>query len=119
MENTKSDLLALKEEIYSLELAVANRAIKNADDVISEGFKEIGSSGRVYCKSDYLDSLNAKGTAPDYQIYDFEITMLAENIILASYKSRLKEAFALRSSIWKKEDDNWKLTFHQGTKTGK
>ncbi len=41
---------------------------------------------------------------------------LAENIILVLYKMEKDNIISNRSSIWQKEEDGWKMIFHQGTK---
>ena len=50
---------------------------------------------------------------------DFEIHPLSEEIVLTTYRicNELNEQHSLRSSIWKIVDGDWKMHFHQGTKT--
>jgi hypothetical protein len=52
-----------------------------------------------------------------FDIMQFQLDKLSENVILAHYISHDKDdnSYALRTSIWKKEDKEWKLYFHQGT----
>ena len=56
-----------------------------------------------------------------YEIIDFQIKELSPDNVLAMYKvekSDLKwntKQISLRSSIWRKTNDEWKIVFHQGT----
>ena len=69
----------------------------------------------IYKKSDILESL-PKEEFEKITITDFEIISSQSNQIAVRYKSSFEDNITLRSSIWKKEEDDWKIIFHQGTK---
>ncbi len=52
---------------------------------------------------------------------DFLARLLANHLVLLTYTSHIQNApsapikKALRSSIWRKQDDIWQMVFHQGT----
>lgn len=50
---------------------------------------------------------------------NFEARKLSDNIILVNYKSEKidngKKYFAIRTSIWKLNENGWQMIFHQGT----
>ncbi len=106
---------SLHELIYSFELAIANRNINSIPGIISDSFVEYGSSGRIFTKADYMNSVDATEEKYDYEIVDFDIKIIGLNAILATYKSIYKGETVLRSSIWRSKDDVWHLLFHQGT----
>lgn len=88
--------------------------------LIDDEFIEIGSSAVVYDKAEVMrwlesdDKSERVGTA-------FKAYMLAENIILLTYISTIKDTpiseskQAMRSSIWRLTDGQWRMIFHQGT----
>jgi hypothetical protein len=48
----------------------------------------------------------------------FKIRILAEGVVLATYRATRhgeRAVTSLRSSIWKLEGGRWRMEFHQGT----
>ena len=89
-------------------------------DLLSEEFVEFGSSGSIYNKKQVIEYLK-QDTGYTTNIENFDINILTENVILATYKAekynchkgdRIK---SLRSSLWKFSNNRWQLIFHQGT----
>ncbi len=115
MKNKITINSSLHKLIYSFELAIANRNIKDIPGIISDNFMEFGSSGRIFTKADYMESVEATEERLDYEIIDFDIKVIGLNAILATYKSIYKGKKVLRSSIWSSKDEVWQLLFHQGT----
>lgn len=88
--------------------------------LIDNEFIEIGSSAVVYDKAEVMrwlvsdDKSERIGKA-------FKAYTLAENIILLTYISIIKDTpiaeskQAMRSSIWRLTDGQWRMVFHQGT----
>ena len=89
-------------------------------DLIDNEFIEIGSSAAVYDKAEVMrwlatdDQSECIGTL-------FQAYPLAENVILLTYISTIKDKSiaeskqARRSSIWRLADGRWRMVFHQGT----
>lgn len=93
---------------------------KNLSTLIDDEFIEIGSSATRYNKADVIQYLSTE----DQSIRsgtDFLARSLANNLVLLTYTSHIQDAIgapvkkALRSSIWRKQDDIWQMVFHQGT----
>lgn len=87
--------------------------------LLSEQFRELGASGRVFSRSEILDALAAEG-AVQLSLTEFSAEALADGVVLVTYRSRREDARgtvreALRSSIWKSEAGQWRMIFHQGT----
>jgi ribonuclease HI len=108
---------ALADDLLRLELAIARR---RPDDlpggyaaVLDDGFRETGASGRSWTRD---ESLEALATAPpsDVEIEAFEIERLADDVVLATYRTGPARP-AVRASIWVRDGDRWRLRFHQGT----
>lgn len=53
------------------------------------------------------------------EMHDFHVQAFSENIVLATYRvyNVLNAPYSLRSSIWKRVDDQRKMHFHQRTLT--
>jgi len=86
----------------------------------SKDFIEYGKSGFVYDREDVITSLLGLSKDRNIDIIQFSLTALCENILLARYISHHVDdnSYALRTSVWRYEDDSWKIFFHQGTMKG-
>jgi hypothetical protein len=49
-----------------------------------------------------------------WTISEFVVVRLSDSMVQARY--RIAETKTLRSSLWREDDDGWKIVFHQGTK---
>lgn len=120
------DLQILKKQIYELEeramQPVARESKEKMSQFLVDNFFEFGSSGNIYYFSED-DFINQGSVVFNCEIIDFEIMMLAPDVILATYKAikhhetREDMKYSLRSSIWKNFNGQWKIVFHQGTLT--
>jgi len=113
-----------EEMIIEMELKLLDRNIRNNKNelikYISREFIEYGASGRIYT---YNDTVNLPSNEEDqiiYEIIKIDTKILSENIILVLYiieiQNENEKNISNRSSIWKKENNDWKIIFHQGTK---
>jgi len=89
-------------------------------ELIDNEFIEIGGSAAVYDKAEVMRWLASDD--PSERIgTSFKAHPLAENIILLTYISSIKDTpvaeskQAVRSSIWRLTDGKWRMVFHQGT----
>jgi ribonuclease HI len=51
----------------------------------------------------------------DASLEVFAVERLGEDSILLTYRSIRREGSALRSSLWLRDGQQWRLRFHQGT----
>ncbi|GIP24663.1 DUF4440 domain-containing protein [Paenibacillus sp. J22TS3] len=113
------DLSSLEELILRLEKEVMSYDYDLMDQLLAEDFREFGSSGSIYNKRDQLDGALSKiGNEPIiYTVTDFRIKELVQDVVLATYRTfrHRDKAYALRSSIWKRNQEQWQMVFHQGT----
>jgi hypothetical protein len=118
----------IRKEIYALESSLLTPEIRASaealDQLLSDDFFEFGSSGNAYLKKDTLS--HVPKSAPAYNetalIQDFNVKELSPDCVLATYRSDITYAdgerkHAYRSSIWMKENNRWRMLFHQGTPT--
>lgn len=113
----------LKEIIYKLETDLLKPEIRSSreklNDIIADDFIEYGNSGLVYDKSIILERL-PKGNSPTYTLYDFDFAILSENIIQTRFKTDNVnldgiKISSLRTSLWRRNNNEWQIFFHQGT----
>ena len=114
----------LRELLHRLETCLHKSDIRRSPDkldrLLDERFVEFGSSGRVYDKDSIIAALDEE-SGIEVSITEFKTIALAPEVVLVTYRAAIKEgdqksaATSLRSSIWKLEDGNWRMVFHQGT----
>jgi hypothetical protein len=82
------------------------------DQLLADDFEEYGSSGKVFRKSDILDTPFASASC---NLSNFTFCDLAQGVTLVKYMSANSGRTAMRSSIWVKNGGTWQLLHHQGT----
>lgn len=91
--------------------------------LLAEDFLEFGSSGRVWTRKTIIDLLAKETAFVPPQIEEFNCALLAPELALVTYRTvrtdeKSSERLAsLRSSIWTCTTGEWKMRFHQGTRT--
>ncbi|WP_088105856.1 DUF4440 domain-containing protein [Halalkalibacter urbisdiaboli] len=110
----KERLKVLEESHLKPEIRTSSQ---NLDELLTDDFFEIGSSGNIYYKKDCVGK-GGVGVREMY-LHDFEIHPLACDVVLTTYriKDETRKQDTLRSSIWKMIEGKWQLYFHQGTIT--
>jgi hypothetical protein len=81
-------------------------------------FSEFGASGRRWGRTEIVAALAAEqpgGEEPHITATDMAGTRLADDVIHLTYVSQRGERRALRSSVWLRTQDGWRVYFHQGT----
>ena len=105
----------LSQLIQKLELSLLDQSVRQSknqlNQLIADDFVEFGKSG----KQNILDSLPSEKTRT-FNMIDFKIKELSQDVVLALYKIIENDTVSLRSSIWKQYSDAWRIIFHQGTK---
>ncbi len=111
--------VSLTEQLRELELSLVHSGTSNSADpamLLADNFIEFGSSGRVYNKSQALVAMRAQSR--DLDISQFDLKPLSSDLALVTYRARhdgKHPVDTLRSSLWQKSEDGWKILFHQGT----
>lgn len=116
----------LKNTIHELETSLLKPEIRSSkealDKLLTDDFVEFGTSGNKYTKTDILERLPLNTNNVVYIVSDFEIKILSEDIIMTNFKTDrtindTEKVFSLRTSLWRKEENGWRMFFHQGTQT--
>ncbi len=116
---------SLKSRLFALELELlepATRAsVARLSALLDEAFIEFGASGRCIDKQALLQELPAEAGAVRYRAFDSQAGLLAPDLAQLRYRSERRDGsdapprYALRSSLWRHRDGEWRMLFHQGT----
>jgi len=113
------NLFLIQNELLSLEtnltLAEFRHNEKWLNEIISDNFTEIGSSGKSYNKKEVIKAL-LNSESSYYNISEFNVIEIADNTCLATFTTTNNSNVVKRSSIWVNKENNWQIVFHQGTK---
>lgn len=91
--------------------------------LLADEFTEFGASGRVSTKQETIAHLVAptETSQATRTVSNFETNELADGLVLVTYRCRHSsssldtDSDSLRSSIWRREGETWRMVFHQGT----
>lgn len=110
----------LTAHLLELEKTLMDPAFRRDRDAVSillsEGFREFGSSGREWSREAILDLLAAETDFTAPEVRDFAICPISPDAALVTYRTERPEACSLRSSLWIQESGRWRILFHQGTR---
>jgi hypothetical protein len=95
----------------------------NATEVsslLADEFREFGSSGKAFSKTEILSHLQSEGSVP-LSLHGFEAYQISDQAFLVTFRAvkevpELPPVESLRSSLWIYRDGRWQMLFHQGTK---
>jgi hypothetical protein len=85
------------------------------EKLVSKKFLEYGSSGSIYTYNDIISDLSIETEEIKYKIIEMNVKKLSDKICLLLYVIEMNNNIFNRSSIWKREENEWKIIFHQGT----
>lgn len=96
------------------------RTQRDIENQVCNEFWEVGASGNIYTRKDAVDILSKRYNDPTYQdiweTKDFELIQIAQDNYLLTYTLiQNKTRITKRSTIWRREKDQWKIVYHQGT----
>lgn len=116
---------ALKQRLFALELELlepATRAsVARLSALLDEAFIEFGASGRSIDRQALLQALPAEAGAVRYRAFDLQAWLPAPDLAQLRYRSERRDGdgapvrHALRSSLWRCRNGEWRMLFHQGT----
>lgn len=120
--DTLLDELRVLEE--RLLMPLDGSAIDECAMLMADDFREIGSSGACYNKAQALQAMGQRQQpqqAHKTSLSDFQLRSLAPGVVLLTYRAHRQtineSVHSLRSSIWKRDNGQWRILFHQGTPT--
>lgn len=88
------------------------------EPMIAADFFEIGASGQRYSRAHVLDVLEHRVPDPaehTWKTSGFHCRELGSDTYLLTYTLEQGERVSRRSTIWRRDGDDWVIVFHQGT----
>lgn len=92
-------------------------ARKSTEAVLSllhEEFREFGASGAIWDRHSIATALSGD-PGVGVTVHEMHGARLGDDVVLVTYAAEAAGRTMLRSSIWVRGDDGWRLYFHQGT----
>ena len=91
------------------------KVINYLEELIDDNYKEIGKSGKVFNKEDIIEYLSNLKEDRNITIYNYNCRKISTNIFLVHYITKNNNDNIFRTSIWKKENNKFKIIFHQAS----
>ena len=115
-EALESQLIVLEKRLLEPQVRASREEL---DDLLADDFLEFGASGVRFGKAQALDRLPTE-TAPSFFTQDFELRGLGQDVAQLVYRAIIERPgqprlYSLRSSIWRRQAEQWAMVFHQGT----
>lgn len=110
------------EAVISRELRLQEPDVRGDADAVRAllhpEFREFGVSGSVWDRDSIVRATEASSGADErIEARDFHPTRLGPEAVMLTYTTHYRGASALRTSIWVREQGEWLLRHHQGTRT--
>lgn len=119
------ELSAITEQIQHLELSLLQTDLtahpERIDELLAENFEEIDHQGEIHARNDVVDWLMHKDPNKQWAFKDFRVKVLTDDLVLAIYSLQKPDhpgaspAGSIRTSLWQRQRDHWKMVFHQAT----
>ncbi|TGW22419.1 DUF4440 domain-containing protein [Stenotrophomonas maltophilia] len=115
---------ALAAELEALERALHAPSVRAGREqlvaLLDEDFSEIGSSGQCYDRAAALMEIPLERSKVLIESDQYAVRLLAEGLAQVRYRSRhhldgQPQRWVLRSSLWRRHGEGWRMVFHQGT----
>ncbi|MBA0448523.1 DUF4440 domain-containing protein [Stenotrophomonas maltophilia] len=115
---------ALAAELVHLERALHTPQVRGDRTrlaaLLDGDFSEIGSSGRCYDRADALAEIPLERAQVRIESDQYAVSLLTQNQAQVRYRSRYyldgqPQGWVLRSSLWRRHVQGWRVVFHQGT----
>jgi hypothetical protein len=113
-----------RDEIRRLEEQLLSEPVRRSEarlmDLLAPDFVEFGASGQIWDRVSVIGALTHAQPAR-YKLLSFRAHFLTADVAHATYELQrfgnagAPTAHSLRSSIWVRKEQRWRLTFHQGT----
>ncbi|MGF6418584.1 hypothetical protein ABH900_002067 [Stenotrophomonas sp. AN71] len=115
---------ALAAELEALERALHAPQVRADREhlaaLLDEDFSEIGSSGQCHGRDAALGEIPQERAQVLIESDQYAVRLLADDLAQVRYRSRYHvdgqaQRWVLRSSLWRRHAQGWRMLFHQGT----
>jgi hypothetical protein len=116
----------LEEQLIAMEIDIVaaqkRRDFSAVEALLAEEFHEIGSSGRLFSKSEVLKAVQEVQII-DYSFEHFNLLPIDDRCVILTYIATVRRSHqgqehwnrAHRSSTWMQRNGSWLAVFHQAT----
>ena len=108
----KTEILELEKSLFKYEF-MSNKNYLNK--IIDDNYIEIGKSGKEFTKQDIIRELSNLKEDRNITIYNYNCRKISTNTFLVNYITKNNNDNIFRTSIWKKENNKFKIIFHQAS----
>lgn len=118
----------LKRRIMNYERMLQNPRDYSTEELrrlLDDDFSEIGQSGNIYRREQTISHFNNLKSCDENEreilMTNERFQVISEGVVLLTYRikktnlSTKTTTYSFRSSLWKKQNDQWVMVFHQGT----
>ena len=112
--------MELDAHLFALEQALQSCATRSdagrLGQLLADDFVEFGASGTVWgSKTEVIAGLQDEVFC-ERRMSEFAVKILSAKVVLVTYRGhRQGVGDSLRSSVWREEQGQWRMVFHQGT----
>ncbi|WP_295570079.1 DUF4440 domain-containing protein [Stenotrophomonas maltophilia] len=115
---------ALAAELEALERALHAPQVRTDRErlaaLLDEEFSEIGSSGQCHGRAAALAEIPLERAQVRIESDQYAVRLVADGLVQVRYRSRYHvdgqaQRWVLRSSLWRRHAQGWRMLFHQGT----
>ena len=107
------EILKLEKSLFKYEY-MSN--IEYLNKIIDDKYIEVGKSGKKFNKKNVIDELSILKEDRKISMYNFTCDKIEESIYLVHYITKSGNNNNIyRTSIWKKQNNNIKIIFHQAS----
>lgn len=99
----------------SLLTAPVRRSRSALETLLHPDFIEVGATGRRWSRDELLDALVLEEGADPVEAEQFEVREVTPDVVLLTFLSDPRRRAARRSSIWRCDDGQRRMLYHQGT----
>jgi hypothetical protein len=111
--------LGVLEEVVALELRLLDPAVRRdgaeVERLLHPEFREIGASGRLRDRASMV-AAPAEDPATGATAGELEARVVGDGVVLVTYVADSDDGRSLRSSLWVRGEDGWRVLFDQGTR---
>ncbi|WP_242155463.1 nuclear transport factor 2 family protein [Pseudomonas sp. ArH3a] len=112
--------MQLEQHLFALEQALQQCTTRSDTErlaqLLAHDFVEFGASGNVWgSKAEVIAGLKDEVFSAR-RMTEFAVKLLGQGLALVTYRChREGVGDSLRSSVWREEEGQWRMVFHQGT----
>jgi len=117
----RPDLSVIQPLEESLHRPDIRRDRQALEQLLAEGFVEFGASGTRFDRTTIIKLLlNEADDGGELRAFDYDLTPISDDAALLTYATERtaqggSKRQVLRSSLWVRDGDSWRMLFHQGT----